>query len=132
MPNNQAKIKFTAAYINKLDKAVQNTERLLKHIQPKLRAGRTADKNRAVSALWAIKQYAYVNTKIIPPSDAHTIIKHDELSVVKLRNSKQSLKVLFASLLPDRQRDNKSGYATTLDLFNQFETYLTELALAKG
>lgn len=132
MPDNQAKIKFNAAYMARIDKAVWSTELLLKAIQPKLRGGRVGDRNRAVSGLWAIKQYAYVNTKAIPFSDEHTIIKHDEESVRKIRNSKQSLKVLFETLLPDRQRQLKGGYAAALDLFNQFETTLTNIVLAGG
>jgi len=130
MPNGQAKIKFNAAYLKRLDKAVWSTEILLKRVPPKLKAGRVGDRDRVVSALWCIKQYAYVNTNANPFSDDHTIIKHDEVSVRKIRNSKQSLKTLFGTLMPDKQSENKGGYAMTLDLFNQFETVLTELALA--
>jgi hypothetical protein len=132
MPDNRAKLQFNAAYLARIDKAVQNTQLMLKAIQPKLRAGRKADADRAVSALWVIKQYAYINIKAIPFSDAHTILKHDELSVRRIRNSKQSLKVLFQTLLPDKQKIHKGGYAAALDLFNQFETTLTEIVLALG
>lgn len=130
MPDGNARIQFNAAYMTRVDKAVWATELIWKSITPKLRDGRTVDKNRAVSALWVIKQYAYINTKAIPFSDEHTVIKHDEVSVRRIRNSKQSLKVLFETLMPDKKGQHKAGYAAALDLFNQFETMLTELALA--
>ena len=131
MPDNQARIKFNGAYMARVDRAVYTAENLLRAIQPKLRAGRVVEKNRAVSGLWMIKQYAYVNTKSIPFSDEYSVIKHDEVSLVKIRNAKQSLKVLYETLMPAKQKAYKQNYAAALDLFNRFEVVLTAIIMAQ-
>lgn len=126
MPDNQAKIKFNGVYLKKIDRYVQAVQNIHRSIPFKLRAGREADLNRVVSALWVIKQFAYVNVKAVPFSDDHTIMKYDMASLLKIRNAKQSLKILFGTLEEDAQKRHKALYSGTLEVFNQIETHLEE------
>jgi len=125
MPNNQAKLKFDARYLIRVQNARYAIPSFLKVIKPKVRP--LGDANRAVSALFLIEQYAYVNVKEIPFSDEHTIIKHDMASLLKIRNAKESLKRVFA-LIEKPTPQYKNAYAAALDLFNQFQTYLEGVA----
>ena len=120
MPNNNAKLKFDARYLMRVQNARYAIPSFLKMIKKNKPVG---DADRAVSALFCIEQFAYVNVKAVPFSDEHTIIKFDQASLVKIRNAKESLKKVFA-LIEKPTKQYKNAYASALDLFNQFQTYL--------
>lgn len=124
--DNFAKIKFDADYMKAIDACITRSIIIFNKILPKYKAGRYADLNRLQSVLIDIKQYAYHNIGIIPASDKLTTIKHHEKSVRRVRNAKQSLKVLHGSLNGPKQREQDRGRAAILDILNQFETYLTK------
>ena len=127
MPNNNAKLRFNGAYCNRIDRYVQSTQNIYRSIQRKLRGGKTGDLNRAVSALWVIKQFAYVNIGKVPISDAHSIMKYDMVSLQKIRNAKESHKVLFNTLEEKAQSQHKALYSNAHEVFNQIEAHLQEM-----
>lgn len=131
MPDNRNQMRFNAEYMARVDQAITRVIVIFNKIIPKLRAGRQGECNRVLNALIGIKQYAYQNSGRIPYSDQAAEIKHDAKNVRKIRNAKQSLKVLYATLRAPLQKENKPGYAKALDLFNEFENHLTKIVIAE-
>ncbi len=127
MPDKKSQIKFDADYIQKLNVSITRSIIIFNRIEVKLRRGRQSDLNRVQLALIDIKQYAYVNMAIKPAQDKLTLLKHDPASLLRIRKGKQSLKVLFNTLRSPAQKQNKPGYAATLDIFNRFEGYLDKI-----
>jgi hypothetical protein len=124
MPDNIAQLKFIKAYSNKLQKAITQVTTIFNKIKPKDRSGRLSAFNSLKKLLVDIKDYAYANTSVNPPVDIGTAIKHDEKSLVRVRNAKQNLKMLFNTVVVEKQKEVRQGYTSTLDILNRFEDYL--------
>jgi hypothetical protein len=124
MPDKKAQLKFDADYCQKLLEAITKVGTIYNRIKPKDRTGRWSKFNSLNNTLVAIKAYAYINTGVNPPSDKGTVIKHDEKSLVRVRNAKEFLKTLYGSLVGADKGENKQNHAFVLDILNRFEDYL--------
>lgn len=126
MPDNKAKIKFDEAFLKRIQIAITNSHSIYNRIHIKIQPpGQLKFLNQTLVQMY---QYAYYNVAAIPFRDHGTILKHDEKSVVAIRKAKQYLKTMYALLKPSKRADVSKGYASTLDLLNQFQTHLERMA----
>ena len=124
MPNNNAKLRMDADYLQRLTVGIWTAKNMHRAIAFKQRSIHNSDLTRAVKVLQAIKDYAAHNGARIP-SEEWQMITHDADGLRYVQNGKLAFKQLYFAVLDARRAPLNANYSNTLDLFNQFEKYLS-------